>query len=159
MTQWLVRTVRNKIEGPFSIEVVRQMITEGKLGVQDEVCPSGGYWFGLHEEREVNETFGVRVPRSKVQADQTQTETEVEKTDPDLDRTDPDRKAPGEARPAAAVVQIGSVAENAQNKPGYASAIYKTRSEAKIGAWRSLIWVLLLAIGFVVLSVWRLLMS
>ncbi|MEO5970882.1 MAG: hypothetical protein ABIQ95_13220 [Bdellovibrionia bacterium] len=63
MEQWLIRTAKNWIAGPYSKEQVCKMILDGSLGLQDEVCPANGYWILLHERKEIFTQLGVQVPR------------------------------------------------------------------------------------------------
>jgi hypothetical protein len=74
--KWLVRTEKNVITGPFSTERVRQLILEGKLAGQDEVCRSNSYWIYLHESDEVLKQLNVRLPSpvpSEGRGEQTET--------------------------------------------------------------------------------------
>jgi hypothetical protein len=71
---WLVRTHLNVITGPFEKEEVARMITAGKLDLNDEVCPSHGYWIYLSEREEIAKFLGVEVPFDVNQKDDT-TET------------------------------------------------------------------------------------
>jgi hypothetical protein len=87
MDQWLVRTSRNWIAGPYLKEQVRQMIAEGKLTLDDEVCSATGYWFFLHEHDEVRTLLGIEVPvrASRHGDDVTETLTTAgEVTDPNI---------------------------------------------------------------------------
>ena len=76
MEQWLTRTAKNWISGPYSKEQVCKMIMDGKLGLQDEVCPANGYWILLHERKEIFDQLGVEVPRSHGATDEV-TESEI----------------------------------------------------------------------------------
>jgi acyl-CoA synthetase (NDP forming) len=95
MDQWLVRTAKNQLAGPFSREQVRVLIKEGRLSLQDEVCQASGYWIYLHEREEVSAALGADVPETLVassgeESTVTGTDTEVvEKTDPELDHARP----------------------------------------------------------------------
>jgi len=75
--QWMIRTAQNKIQGPYSIDEIRGFIQSGKLTTLDEVCPSGSYWFFLHEAGEVKNLLGVDPPKPLHDADDDVTETEV----------------------------------------------------------------------------------
>jgi hypothetical protein len=79
MEQWLIRTEKNWIKGPYSKEQVCKMITDGTLGVQDEVCPANGYWILLHERKEIFEHLGVEVPRAAGVEDEV-TESDIDTT-------------------------------------------------------------------------------
>ena len=65
MTQsplWMVRTSKNILEGPFSqSELVRQ-IRDHQWIPQDEVCPSGGYWFSLQDIELLHPHLGIAYP-------------------------------------------------------------------------------------------------
>lgn len=71
--QWLIRTARNVIVGPYPRDKIRELILEGKLEVEDEVCPANGYWFSLHESEEVLRQLGIRPPISQSENDVTKT--------------------------------------------------------------------------------------
>ena len=64
MKEWLVRTEKNQILGPFSEVKVREMILSRKLGLQDELCLAGEYWFYLHEKKEMQKYLGMIAPES-----------------------------------------------------------------------------------------------
>jgi hypothetical protein len=57
--QWLIRTVENRILGPYTGEQVRRLILDRKLGPQDEVCHGNSYWFRLQEKQEVFDQLGI----------------------------------------------------------------------------------------------------
>jgi hypothetical protein len=81
MEQWLVRTQQNVIMGPYSREEVREMIQEGSLGLQDEVCQANHYWIYLHEREELIKQLGMEPPAYQVSDEDvtlTQTETETQ---------------------------------------------------------------------------------
>jgi len=65
MEQWLTRTEKNWIAGPYSKAQVIQMIQDGTLGIQDEVCPANGYWILLHERKELFDQLGIELPRAR----------------------------------------------------------------------------------------------
>jgi hypothetical protein len=91
MDQWLVRTHNNVIAGPFNKDQVVQLIREGKLSHQDEVCCANEYWIALHERDEVMKQLGVEVPKATLgdeEVTETQTETATE-TPQSAERTDP----------------------------------------------------------------------
>lgn len=76
MEQWLIRTAKNWIGGPYSQEQVRAMILDGTLGIQDEICPANGYWILLHESKEVFDHLGIEIPRIQGDSDEI-TENEI----------------------------------------------------------------------------------
>lgn len=57
--QWLIRTVENRILGPYTGEQVRRLILDRKLGPQDEVCMGNSFWFRLQEKQEVFDQLGI----------------------------------------------------------------------------------------------------
>lgn len=76
--QWLIRTADNLVAGPYSRDQVRQLIRDGQLGLDDEVCPANGYWFFLHERDEVRDLLAVEVPKAGGSGDDEEdTETEI----------------------------------------------------------------------------------
>src|SRR5689334_9666342 len=98
MDQWLIRTAQNWIAGPYPQERVRQMILEGKLTLQDEVCLANHYWIHLHEREEVKEQLGVEVPRVGFRSkDEVTATTQILTTSLvyDEDTTDPELELPG----------------------------------------------------------------
>jgi hypothetical protein len=76
MEQWLIRTAKNWIAGPYPKEQICKMIMDGSLGLQDEVCPANGYWILIHERKEIFNQLGVQVPRSSEAEDEV-TENEI----------------------------------------------------------------------------------
>src|SRR3954471_13137598 len=78
--QWLVRTAQNLIMGPYKKEDVLNLIREGSLTLQDEVCQANHFWFYLHEHEELKRQLGLEMPHQlpaddDVTLTQTQTET------------------------------------------------------------------------------------
>lgn len=57
--QWLVRTAENYLAGPYTRDQIRQLIREGQLGSQDEVCRGNHFWIMLHEKDEVIRQLGA----------------------------------------------------------------------------------------------------
>ena len=86
MDQWLIRTSDNCLAGPFRKDQVCQMIEEGKLSLEDEVCPANGYWVYLHEGEEIYQLLGVRVPKRGTGEEITETQlTENAQEEDDTD--------------------------------------------------------------------------
>jgi len=56
---WLIRTLGNKIKGPFTSDEIRGFISRSELRAQDEVCKGNGYWFHLNEAIEVKNHLGM----------------------------------------------------------------------------------------------------
>jgi hypothetical protein len=107
--QWLIRTADNLVAGPYSRDQVCQLIRDGQLGLQDEVCPANGYWIFLHEREEVKKFLAIEVPKAAgAGGDEEDTETEIAKSD----RTDPGvaRPAPVAARSAEEGVPLPELA-------------------------------------------------
>jgi hypothetical protein len=82
MDEWLVRTSKNVVVGPFTAAEVKSMIHEGKLGLQDEVCQANHYWFYLNEAQEVKKFLDMDLPAgglddSDSDSDFTETSTEI----------------------------------------------------------------------------------
>jgi hypothetical protein len=75
--QWLVRTANNWIAGPYSVDQVCQMVRDGKLVLQDEICLANKYWVYLHEREEVKQLLGIEVPKAHPGSDDEVTETEM----------------------------------------------------------------------------------
>jgi hypothetical protein len=78
MDQWLVRTASNVIAGPYSREQLVQLVQEGKLSLQDEICQANHYWIYLHEHQEVLDQLGIHMPRTPRDDDEEVTETQTD---------------------------------------------------------------------------------
>ena len=63
MDQWLVRTSKNWIAGPYLKSQIIEMIQAGQLTRDDEICPGNGYWIFLHERAEMLQNLGMECPR------------------------------------------------------------------------------------------------
>lgn len=59
MELWIIKTINNKIRGPFPLEKIHELISKGELHSHDEVCKSNGYWFQLSDTKEVIEQLKV----------------------------------------------------------------------------------------------------
>lgn len=89
--QWLLRKRRGglessiKILGPFWSAQVKEMILNGALELEDEICPENGYWIALHEREEVKGALGVdpvaRGPKAVAPSDHEATQPDLEQTD------------------------------------------------------------------------------
>ncbi|MEK6706604.1 MAG: hypothetical protein AABZ06_12540 [Bdellovibrionota bacterium] len=75
--QWLARTTKNAILGPFNREQICALIRHGELGLQDEVCCGNSYWFYLHEQDEVAMQLGILISNSVASTDEEITETQT----------------------------------------------------------------------------------
>ena len=73
--QWLVRTEKNQILGPFSKEVLQEMVQTRQVSPRDEVCESLGYWIAIEQTDELLMHLGVQYPE------------EIEKTEAGLEKT------------------------------------------------------------------------
>ena len=67
MSEWLVRTEKNQILGPFSEAEIKEMILSKKLELQDEICSAGQYWFYIHEKKEIQKHLGMIAPTVELQ--------------------------------------------------------------------------------------------
>ncbi|MEK6578503.1 MAG: hypothetical protein AABZ55_04690 [Bdellovibrionota bacterium] len=90
MDQWLVRTSRNRITGPFPRDHVLHMIKKGELTAEDEVCLANHYWFYLHEDEEVFSQLGIEIASAPVvpttlDDDVTVTQTQAVEQDEDFE--------------------------------------------------------------------------
>lgn len=108
MEQWLVRTAENVIAGPYDKQQVLQLIRQGRLGSQDEVCRANSYWVFLHEHEEVLRHMGREAVQLLLEGsgeDATQTQTQ---TEPGLEREEEtlaEQPAPGELEKAEIELQ------------------------------------------------------
>jgi hypothetical protein len=76
--QWLVRTSRNEILGPFPKEEIIEQIQQGLLGPDDEVCHANHYWIYLDEREEVAQQLGIEAPGRYIEGDEpTQTQSDL----------------------------------------------------------------------------------
>lgn len=48
--KWLIRTKNNHILGPVSKEKIRELISNGTIKGDDEVCSGNGYWIYIREQ-------------------------------------------------------------------------------------------------------------
>lgn len=79
--QWLVRQTKNLISGPFSTAQIKEMLLNGSLCRQDEVCQSGSYWFYLYEQAEVSGQLGLDSPKKSRpfgEVEEITTETQIQ---------------------------------------------------------------------------------
>ena len=47
---WLIRTKNNHILGPVSREKIRELISNGSIKGDDEICSGNGYWIHVREQ-------------------------------------------------------------------------------------------------------------
>jgi hypothetical protein len=161
MDQWLIRTSENWIAGPYSKEQVCQMILDGKLGLQDEVCVSDGFWIYIHEREEVKQFLGIEVPKSKLASDDeevTQTQSNLEEDD----ITDPDVTQVRTTRPISSSKVLGK----SPGKPLEASVPLRRESRSnpqieikghdeKSSLWRGIAWVFVFGSGVLIFVLTR----
>ncbi len=50
MKDWLIRTKSNYILGPVAKEKVLELLEQGTINDDDEICKGNGYWFYLREK-------------------------------------------------------------------------------------------------------------
>jgi len=86
--EWLVRTHKNNILGPFTKEEVKELIAEGKLNHKDEICPSNSFWICLYETEEIKKRLGISPPPKPHGDDEEITQTDQTITEFDLDMED-----------------------------------------------------------------------
>jgi len=84
---WLVRSPKNQFIGPLSESSLVELLAKRELDLDHEICfgadsqtlASEGYWFFLHEKKEVKKYLGIEVQaprRPKVHHEEvTETET------------------------------------------------------------------------------------
>jgi len=97
MDQWLVRTSQNWIHGPYPKEKIREMVLQGELTLEDEVCEANGIWIYLHETKLLREHLGVVPPAGSGSDDVTETHLNDDQdvTDPNLSLLPPSSVPPG----------------------------------------------------------------
>ena len=176
MQPWLIRTANNIIGGPYSRNQVVQLIQEGKLGPQDEVCQANHYWIFLHEQAEVESQLGIQMPRTARGDDDeiTETQTDSVSVTPGVNSAVELTLAtlppmPSDYEGGTAVLSHGTFRDAKSTVSG--SAVMRGSSipeahEGVVGAsalerpslWRSLVWFMVaagLVIVFVVLHLLR----
>ena len=60
---WLIRTKNNHILGPVTKDKVRELIEQGSIKGEDEVCAGNGYWFYIREKDLINKYITGDVPQ------------------------------------------------------------------------------------------------
>lgn len=57
--EWLIRTKNNHILGPVTKEKIRQLITNGSIKGDDEICAGNGHWIFIREQELIDKyVFG-----------------------------------------------------------------------------------------------------
>lgn len=62
MPSFLVRTLDNRILGPFTKEQINEHILQGVLKPRDEVSAANEYWFYVQEREETLKFLGIEMP-------------------------------------------------------------------------------------------------
>lgn len=140
-TQWLLRTALNRISGPYTREEVRELIREGVLGLQDELCPANGHWILLSEREEIRREFDIEIS-SELTEDVTTTGTHTETA------TETENSV---SEPSPLVASAGAIASVEQGSPPEAS-VGEGQQARKPALLPALIWVLLIGAFAVVLG-------
>ncbi|MCO4752917.1 MAG: hypothetical protein KC478_00475 [Bacteriovoracaceae bacterium] len=52
---WLIRTKNNHILGPVSKSKVRELVDNGSIKGDDEICCGNGFWFYVREKEMINQ--------------------------------------------------------------------------------------------------------
>ncbi len=145
----MIRTKENRISGPFPKEEVLARIVSGELREADEICPAGGYWIFLHEREESVKILGVALPRAD---DMHEEVTETDTPTPTATTTQPftegeaaEEKKMEVAREAAKVSAAEKLAADLQTA--------QSGRPERMTAIRLLVWVLLVALGFILFRV------
>ncbi len=69
--QWLIRSEKHHISGPYSREILQKMVLAGDLGLRDEICLSGDRWIFIQDQEELEKQLGVTPPKQVVQEEKT----------------------------------------------------------------------------------------
>jgi hypothetical protein len=140
MNQWLIRTQKNEIEGPFTKEDVIARILERRLGIEDEVCQANHYWIYLDERSEVIRQLGIEVPRSSREGGlDTDEITLTETTDLSLGERGSESDVPSEReRGSRTIPQKPKDVARHSAYPGIPAQMPKSKvaGRAKEGVWR-----------------------
>lgn len=153
MSLWLIRTALNEIQGPMAPEEVRKLITDGKLGLQDEICPANGYWILLHEREEVKRWLGIDVPFSVSDANEEATDTQTETL---TDRTEVEPVLVAVPKPAGNAAQAGSsMMRNLPPRPLH----LPPKAIERASFWQGIAWVLVTGVALVLYVVLKLIRS
>ncbi|MBC75359.1 MAG: hypothetical protein CME64_05020 [Halobacteriovoraceae bacterium] len=51
---WLIRTKNNHILGPVSKSKVKELVENGSIKADDEICSGNGFWFYVREKELLN---------------------------------------------------------------------------------------------------------
>ncbi len=61
---WLIRTPRKKILGPVSKEKIIELLDNGELSDEDEICSGNGYWFWAKEKELIDKYIYGDTPQA-----------------------------------------------------------------------------------------------
>lgn len=150
MDHWLIRTSKNWIVGPYSKTHLCQMILEGKLAPQDEICPGNGYWVFLHERGEIKQLLGIEPPRTPRASDLPFSDddeiTETQNLYPE-EATDPDLRTFDSIPEQTAMISVKKTppkkAPTKKTPPPLQSVETKSTPQEPTALWRGLAFVLM----------------
>jgi hypothetical protein len=163
--EWLIRTHDNQIYGPYTGEVIKNLILDGSLKIEDEVSPANGYWIYLREKEELMKWLEVEVPldRRGVRNEETDTTLLREKTPTPAPRMEIERRATAtlgdetraEVPQSEAIKRFQPVASRVRKlSPEESSAqvlhVQAVRTETSV-AFKAAIWILSTIIFAVIL--------
>lgn len=176
--EWMVRTSDCLLAGPYTADQIKGLVEEGHLTSQDETCPGNGYWFFLHEDKEVQSYLKIDALPLPVDPDAEITEIDTdgatltnisdndpappkEDSIPDIHRFEDEETAvlrnqalrrfqPGTPNPEAPVPQAAS--KPTPSNPQMPETLGQVESRPSF--WRYLAMILLLVILFLVVTIW-----
>lgn len=140
---WLIRTADNWIAGPYTKDQVRTMVLEAKLTLEDEVCPSNGYWFYLSEPEHVRQFLGVEVPKVRVRA---QLDDEI--TEPSVEGATSLEDEQNEVDSIEQTSRDSTFFQSSSENRGSVTSLIDKRNSEEIdeeerSLWLDLIWIML----------------
>jgi hypothetical protein len=155
MDQWLVRTSKNWIAGPYPRSQLCEMIQNGHLTLHDEVCAANGYWIYLHESEEVKKLIGIDVPLPRGDSNEEVTETQA---DSDDDTTDTEIRASGlqdssdsndfqDPSDFGTTFKRSSSHKQKPSDPEYYSRVEIMGQIERPSFWKGFIWILIFTTG------------
>jgi hypothetical protein len=71
--QWLIRSEKREIFGPYSREELQSMVRTGKWNARDEIALSGERWIFIQDAEELKKQLGVEAPRQAVDSEEEKT--------------------------------------------------------------------------------------
>lgn len=122
--------------GPYVTDQVQDMLRQGLLDADDELCPENSYWFALHEAGEVKRFLGIgrlEFPSPAGDEESTQPDLEVDAQSASsvalsrpettavfsVKRASLDKSASSEARAAAAAEELANRFQRVGLPPGH----------------------------------------